>query len=180
MHIYNQNIPASLLPRKLEIFSFFSGPWVCECAVTFATHGPIFMMSLFIQHSYENILTSLSILAFLHHITLHNCVFSNVYTLNLKYLVYISSDKKHEVKIPIAQWLTYLLKCFLHISYSYLLAIRRRFKMQFKSISAYSGMWMPLFQDNLFCFILKKGKDIVKKCNILHFRMVRCHVMFLH
>lgn len=104
------------------IFSFFSRPWVCECIVTFSRHGSIFMISLFMQHSYENIVMKiyenkcLSILAFLHYITLNNCVVINVYTLNLKWLVHISRDKEHEINIVEAQWLTYLLKCFLYIN----------------------------------------------------------------
>lgn len=74
------------------------------------------------QHSYENIVMKiyenkcLSILAFLHYITLNNCVVINVYTLNLKWLVHISRDKEHEINIVEAQWLTYLLKCFLYIN----------------------------------------------------------------
>lgn len=116
------------------------------------------MISLFIQHSYENILTSLGILAFLHHITLSNCVFSNVYTLNLQQLVYISSDKEHEVKILVAQWLTYLLQCFLHLSYSYLLAIRRRLKRNLNQSVHIDKCEFHCFRIIYFALPLKKGK----------------------
>lgn len=71
--------------------------------------------NLFIQPSYGNTVTSLSILVFLHHIVLNNCMLSNVYTLNLKWLVYISSDKKHVVDIFIKVLSPH--KLFLSLSY---------------------------------------------------------------
>lgn len=143
-------------------------------------HVYIFIIHLFIQPSYGNTFTDLSLLAFLHYIVLNTCTFSSVYTLNLKWLVYINSNKKHEIKTLVAQWLTYLFKCFPHISDSYLIATRRRSKMQLKSISAKIGMWTPLFQDNILWFILKKIKRDMKKSKSLHIRMVRCPTVFLH